>query len=140
LQNQLAVRNAPISEYNALTDAPGASATALTPDISGAFGQQLQSQLAGYNAQTASNNATTGDVASLAMLAYLFASDKRLKEDVKQVGKTDAGLPVYTYRFKGDSRTQMGVMAQDVEKEQPTAAFSLGGPSGVKMVNYGAIK
>jgi hypothetical protein len=140
LQNQIAVRSAPISEYNALTGAPGASATALTPDISGAFQQQLQSQLAGYNANVASNNATNSDVASAAMLAMLYFSDKRLKEDIKEVGKTEGGLPVYTYRFKGDPRTQMGVMAQDVEKEQPEAAFSLGGRGGVKMVNYGAIK
>lgn len=139
LQNQLAVRNAPISEFNALSGVPGATATALTPDISGAFGQQLNSQLAGYNANVASNNATTSDAASLIMLAAMF-SDKRLKEDIKQVGKTDAGLPVYTYRFKGDTRTQMGVMAQDVEKEQPHAAFSLGSPAGPKMVNYGAIR
>lgn len=72
LQNQIAVRNAPISEYNALTGAPGASATALTPDISGAFGQQYQGQLAGYNADTASNNSTTSAVGSLALAAAMY--------------------------------------------------------------------
>jgi hypothetical protein len=72
LQNQIAVRNAPISEYNSLTGAPGASATALTPDISGAFGQQYQGQLAGYNAGVATNNATTSDVASLGMIAAMM--------------------------------------------------------------------
>lgn len=72
LQDQIAVRNAPISEYNSLTGAPGANATALTPDISGAFGQQYQGQLAGYNAGVATNNATTSDVASLGMIAAMM--------------------------------------------------------------------
>lgn len=72
LQNQIAARNAPISEYNALTGAPGASATALTPDISGAFGQQYQGALAGYNANTASNNSTTSAVGSLALAAAMY--------------------------------------------------------------------
>lgn len=71
LQNQLAVRNAPINEYQALSGGGGASANATTPDISGAFNQQLQSQLANYNAGVASNNATTGDLTGLAS-SYLM--------------------------------------------------------------------
>lgn len=72
LQNQLAIRGAPISEYQALSGNGGAAAGAQTPDISGAFNQQLQSQLAGYNANVASNNATTQDVTSLAALAAMY--------------------------------------------------------------------
>lgn len=72
LQNQLAVRNAPIQEYQSLAGNGGAAASAQTPDISGAFGQQLQSQLAGYNANVASNNATTQDASSLAALAAMY--------------------------------------------------------------------
>lgn len=140
LQNQLAVRNAPISEYQALMGNGGAAAGAQTPDISGAFNQQLQSQIAGYNAQTASNNATTQDVATLAMLGMLMFSDKRLKENIREVGETEKGLPIYTYNYKGDPRTQMGVMAQDVEKVQPEAVFGLGGRENIKMVDYGQIQ
>jgi len=73
LQNQLSVRNAPIQEYESLLGNGGAAASAQAPDIGGAFQQQLQSQLAGYNANVASNNATTGDIASLAMLAFMLA-------------------------------------------------------------------
>jgi hypothetical protein len=134
------VRNAPISEFEALQGNSPATASALTPDISGAFSQQYQGRLAGYNANVASDNNTTSTLGSLALAAAMFFSDKRLKEDIKRVGKTDEGLPVYTYRFKGDPRVQMGVMAQDVEKQKPEAVFSLGGRGGPKMVNYGAIK
>jgi hypothetical protein len=73
LQNQLALRNAPISEYEQLQgNGSGGQINAQTPDISGAFGQQYQGQLAGYNAQTATNNADTGAVASLAAMAAIY--------------------------------------------------------------------
>lgn len=74
LQNQLAERNAPISEYEALTGNPSANVSAATPDISGAFGQQYQGQLAGYNANTATNNANTSAGAG-ALTAALIAMD-----------------------------------------------------------------
>lgn len=73
LQSEIAYQNQPINEFNALQGGPAASATAQTPDISGAFNQQYQGQLAGYNANVASNNATEGELATLAALAYLAA-------------------------------------------------------------------
>jgi hypothetical protein len=140
LQNQITVRNAPLNEYETLAGNGGAAqATAQTPDISGAFNQNYQGAVNSANAQAASQNQTESSLASAAMLAAMFFSDRRLKEDIRKVGKTDDGLPVYTYKYKGDSRTQMGVMAQDVEKERPEAVFSLGGRGGPKMVDYGAI-
>lgn len=71
LQNQIAARAAPINEYNSLNGASGATANAQTPDISGAFGQQFQGQLAGYNANVASNNANTSAAGSL-LASYLM--------------------------------------------------------------------
>jgi hypothetical protein len=72
LQNQLAVRSAPISEYEALTGNPSSSVSAATPDISGAFGQQYSGALAGYNANTATNNANTSAIGSLAAMAAMY--------------------------------------------------------------------
>ena len=69
--------------------------------------------------------------------AAAFFSDKRLKTDIKKVGKTEAGLPIYTYKYKGDNRTQMGVMAQDVEKKTPKAVSEVG---GFKAVDYKLVK
>jgi hypothetical protein len=57
----------------------------------------------------------------LGSLGASVFSDRRLKEDIRKVGLTDGGLPIYTYRYKGDQAVQMGVMAQDVEKSQPQA-------------------
>jgi hypothetical protein len=64
-------------------------------------------------------------------------SDRRLKTDIEKVGKTNAGLPIYTYKYKGDNKTQMGVMAQDVEKKTPKAVKEVG---GFKAVNYALVK
>lgn len=65
-------------------------------------------------------------------------SDRRLKTDILRVGRTDGGLPVYTYRYKGEPAIYMGVMAQDVEQVQPGAL----GPEvgGYRTVNYQEVR
>lgn len=72
LQNQFAVRNAPISEFEALQGNPSSQVSAATPDISGAFGQQYQGALGGYNANVATNNANTSAIGSLAAMAAMY--------------------------------------------------------------------
>lgn len=69
--------------------------------------------------------------------SIFMASDRRLKTDIQRVGTTDGGLPIYTYKYKGESMTQMGVMAQDVEKVNPEAVREFG---GYKAVNYALVK
>lgn len=64
-----------------------------------------------------------------------FFSDRRLKENVKKVGELHDGQPVYKYDY-GDGRTQIGLMAQDVEDDHPEAVGLH--PSGFKMVDYDA--
>jgi hypothetical protein len=62
-----------------------------------------------------------------------FSSDKRLKENIEKVGKTNDNQPIYRFNYKGDPRTQIGLMAQDVEKSHPEAVGLAG---GYKTVNY----
>jgi len=64
-----------------------------------------------------------------------FFSDRRLKTDITRVGKTDNGMPIYRFRYKGDDKNQfhIGFMAQDVEKEHPDA---VGESNGYKTVDY----
>lgn len=108
------------------------------------LGQQQAGNLASWqtnvanakNAQSAQNTQTGTAVASAALMALSAFSDKRVKKDIKKVGKTDDGLPIFTYKYKGQDRTQMGVMAQDVEKKKPGAVHSVG---GIKMVDYAKI-
>jgi hypothetical protein len=64
-------------------------------------------------------------------------SDRRLKENIKPVGKLDNGLTVYSYNYKFDPTPTIGVMADEVEMVNPAAVFEHA--SGYKMVNYGAL-
>lgn len=50
-------------------------------------------------------------------------SDKRMKTDIKPVGKAGnvLGLTAYEFRYKGDKEKHVGFMAQDVKKVLPEA-------------------
>jgi hypothetical protein len=66
-------------------------------------------------------------------LGSLFKSDRRLKEDIEQVGTLFDGTPVYRYRYIGHPAFLIGVMAQDVEKVTPAAVHEI---NGFKAVDY----
>ena len=56
--------------------------------------------------------------------ASMFAlSDKREKTEIKPLGKSGSilGLKTYSYKYKGDDKKRIGVMAQDVQKVLPEA-------------------
>jgi hypothetical protein len=72
-------------------------------------------------------------IAELAPMLLAFMSDKRMKHDIESVGELNDGQPVYRFKYNGDDKTRMGLMAQDVEKDHPEAVKGLG---GVKMVDY----
>lgn len=75
-------------------------------------------------------------LAGLGLQAYSAFSDERLKDDIKPVGKLNDGQTVYSYRYKGDDITQIGLLAQEVEKVRPEAV-SVDPASGFKKVHYG---
>lgn len=124
----------------------------INPDVGlnlGAAERQnkLQAQMANAQASASSSSGIMGALGSIGGglasgigaaggFAAMF-SDRRLKTDIQKVGKTNAGLPIYTYKYKGDNKTQMGVMAQDVEKKTPNAVKEVG---GFKAVNYALVK
>jgi len=74
-----------------------------------------------------------GELLGAGLQAASMFSDRRLKTDIRRVGKTDAGVPIYTYRYLGEGPYHMGVMADDV----PDAL----GPviEGFKTVRYEAV-
>lgn len=103
------------------------------------YSQQANARAAGLMAQAnLKAQAFQGlmSAAGSAAGAAAAASDRRVKEDIKQVGTLDNGLPVYTFRYKGGSVTHMGVMAQDVEKVNPDAVTEI---DGIKHVYYGEL-
>ncbi|MFN9029634.1 MAG: tail fiber domain-containing protein [Betaproteobacteria bacterium] len=89
----------------------------------------------GIDAANSNNSLFDGIAGMAAGGAMRWAlSDKRAKTDIKKVGKLDNGLPVYTYRYKGDGRPQLGLMAQDVKKKVPEAVRKA--DDGLYRVNY----
>lgn len=65
-------------------------------------------------------------------------SDRRLKENIRKVGETEDGLPIYKFRFKGEDKdqTHIGYMADEVEKKHPDA---VGEKDGYKYVDYAKV-
>lgn len=79
-------------------------------------------------------NNTSGDLTSVAG----DYSDKRMKSHLRLVGSTKKGLPIYTYTMKGGSgKRQMGVLAQDVERDNPEAVSH--DSDGMKLVDYAKV-
>jgi hypothetical protein len=58
--------------------------------------------------------------------------DKRVKENIYQIGYLNNGLPVYKFTYKGSKKVHMNVMAQDVEKVNPAAVLNI---DGLKYIN-----
>ena len=85
--------------------------------------------LSGLNASANSLGALTGLGSSL----LGFLSDERAKDDIEKVGELYDGQNVYRYRYKGDPRHQIGLIAQEVEDREPAAILDFG---GLKGVNY----
>lgn len=129
-QNQAEINAAVLQDQQAQTADLNAiqDYLALTSGVGGMFGVQSsrQSQSPGL----------LGMLGFGLQAAPLMFSDRRLKENVKKVGKTDDGLNVYTYNYKGNPLRHMGVMAQEVEKVKPGAVGEIG---GFKAVDYGAL-
>jgi hypothetical protein len=64
------------------------------------------------------------------------ASDRRLKHDIKEIGETHDGEPLYAFKYKGDDTTHYGPMAQNVEERHPE---NVGLAGGYKTVDYDAV-
>lgn len=112
------------------------------PDMLGAANSTYNAQMQGVNADNANSAGLFGGLTSLGGLglkaysAGLF-SDRRLKTDIRKVGRLDNGLTVYSYRYKAGGPVQIGVMAQEVAQVNPDAVHTH--ESGYLMVDYGAL-
>jgi len=69
--------------------------------------------------------------------SLVVGSDRRLKKDIKLIGRTDEGLNVYEFRYLDGSGPYIGVMAQEVAEVKPEAL----GPTvnGYMTVDYSKI-
>lgn len=110
-----------------VTEGLGSAASGLGSALSGAGAAAAE----GIGALGSSLAA--GGAELLALLPALF-SDERMKDNVERVGELYDGQPIYRYNMKGSNKTQIGLMAQDVERNGHRDAVA--GLGGLKMVDY----
>lgn len=80
-----------------------------------------------------------GSVLGMPFWGGKSSSDRRLKKDIRKVGKFH-GHSLYEYRYKdepGRAPKHVGVMAQEVEKTRPDVVSR--GPDGMRRVDYGRL-
>ena len=88
-------------------------------------------------AQSAQAQARATEKAGMMSMFGNILSDINAKTEIKKIGVTDGGLPVYTYRYKTGGPIHMGVMAQEAEVNHPDSVIEV---NGFKMVDYSKIK
>ena len=124
-------------------------------DVMGATYNSYAGQMNAYNQQLANQSAMQQGLmgglfglGSAGLGAYLgragaaaplvrggaSLSDRRTKENIVKVGKLDNGLNVYSFNYIGQNITQIGLMADEVEKVNPKAVLTM--PNGIKAVYY----
>ena len=129
----------------------GSSFGQYTPNYNGidlaGFAQQqkLQSQNLAFQSiqrnkdrTAARNNALIGAVGSIGA-ASAAASDKNLKENIKQIGTSPSGIPIYEFEYKDKSHGEgrySGVMAQDLLETNSSAVIQY---EGFLKVDYSQI-
>lgn len=117
--NSQAVGNPQFSNY--------AQGNAQAPDVGGNTWKAYQANVDAANQKNSQLWSGVGALGNLFML-----SDERAKEDIKPVGELYDGQQVYSYKYKGDSTPQIGLMAQEVEEVAPDAVHDFGGVKGVR--------
>ena len=66
--------------------------------------------------------ANIGMMLSIASMGFGLASDAKLKENIKEVGRSPSGYTLYEFNYKSNKNTRYrGAMAQDVVKLNPMA-------------------
>lgn len=113
---------------------PGQRIGTGVPQTQDPYLAKQQADLQCFQAQSQQQAGLFGGLGALGggLLGGIF-SDKRLKENIKPVGKLDNGLTVYAFNFKGDNKTQIGLIAQEVMNEKPDAVIK---ENGFFKVNY----
>ena len=118
-----------INNINALTGARDIYGVAGLGGSNSAYDNSYNAKQYGYQAKTNGLNNLISAGASLGAAAFL--SDKRLKENLTPVGILDNGLTVYVGNYKEetglDTRPQLFLIAQEVEKVKPEAITEIGG-------------
>jgi hypothetical protein len=139
-QQAVTQRNQPINEITALLSGSQVQQpnfvnthepTIPTTDVAGVINKNYDQRLQESSQQNAFGQNILGGLFGLG--AGYLRSDRRTKTNIRKVGKLDNGLQVYAYRYIEGGPTMIGVMADEVEADNPEAVIEF---EGVKFVNY----
>lgn len=129
------------SQLTPVGQAPGIDTSGAFANQQAAQNRQYQGQVAGYNADVASQNSMTGGLFGLGAAAVpLIFSDRRLKRDILRVGELEPGIGWYSYHYNWDAKDaplRYGVMADEVEAVNPEAVIY--NENGFAMVDFGRL-
>lgn len=111
------------------------------------YSSQFQNEMDRYNAAVGSSNANTsatmGTIGALGAAAIMAMSDKKVKENLRPVGKLDNGLTVYVGNYieavDPHKVPQLFLIAQEVQKVHPEAVAEIPNPFSddhILAVNY----
>lgn len=127
-QQQYATQQAP---YNALQAESGL----LNPVVS-YFGGSSPAQTIKTGGGLGGFLSGAGQIASTGAQLYSLFSDRRLKENISEIGEEN-GHKVYEFTYIGNPTKYIGVMADEVEEIDPDAVMT--DEHGFKMVDYDKI-
>jgi hypothetical protein len=105
-------------------------------DIMGATYGSYNAQQNAYNQQMQNQRANTQGLYSLlgagAQAGAFAFSDRRLKRDIRPIGKLPNGLTVYRFRYQWADEETTGVMADEVRNVAPWAVERVGSHDRVR--------
>ncbi len=119
------------------------NATTIDPAGFTSITQQLVVDTGGYvGINTTSPSERLHVVGNVLATAYLYISDRRLKKDIESITGSGAEsaldrLQGVRFKWKSDDRSDIGFIAQDVEKVLPELVHT--DKAGMKSVQYGNI-
>jgi hypothetical protein len=120
--------------YQSPGEAEPVRTAAPTVDMAGLLNQDYQNRLASWQQKNQSLNQALGGMFGVAG-NFIKYSDRRLKTDIRKVGRTEDGQNIYSYRYKGGHGMHLGLMAQEVERKYPEAVSR--DAFGFRRVDYG---
>jgi hypothetical protein len=140
------LRNLPLNDIAALMGTSGgvqqpqftpfAQSGVAAPDYMGAAYNSANMDQQQYYYQQQQQAAAYGSIFGLAgtIGGAAVMSDRRVKENVKRIGKLANGLATYAFNYIGDTVRRFGVMAQEVVGVRPDAVVIT--PNGYMAVDY----
>ncbi|OCO98929.1 MULTISPECIES: tail fiber domain-containing protein [unclassified Ensifer] len=148
LNEMYAQRNQPINEISSLLSGAQVNNPNFVPtqgqriepvNYAGLVQGNYQGQLDAYRTRQNAVSGALGNLLGMLPFGKMADSDRRLKKDIKKVGKLD-GHSLYAYRYKSEPAhgpKHIGVMAQEVERTRPDVVSR--GLDGMRRVDYGRL-